>query len=112
MSEIKQELNGNDSSILLMSHEAKFFLASIIESLEDSIVSIDFNTVITSWNKGAERLYGYSAEEAIGKPLTILTLPEDLQQVLTNIETVRHGGKVQVYETERVHKDGHHIIFP
>jgi PAS domain S-box-containing protein len=109
MSEIKQELSANGSSIIHKSDDARFFLASIIEFLEDSVVSVDFNTVITSWNKGAERLYGYSAEEVIGKPLTILTLPADLQQVLANIEIVRHGGKVQVYESERIHKDGHHI---
>jgi PAS domain S-box-containing protein len=109
MSETKEKLKGNDKPDLIQSDEAKFFLASIVESLEDSVVSVDFNTIITSWNKGAERLYGYSAEEVIGKPLTMLTLPEDLHQVLANIETVRRGGKVKVYETERIHKDGHHI---
>ena len=91
------------------SDAARFFLAAIIESLEDSVVSVDFDTVITSWNKAAERLYGYPAEEVIGKPLTMLTLPEDLAQLLENIESIKRSGSVKVYETERVHKDGHHL---
>jgi PAS domain S-box-containing protein len=91
------------------SEKAKFFLASIVESLENSVVSVDFNTIITSWNKGAERLYGYLAEEVIGKSLTMLTLPEDLEQVLANIESIKDGKEVKVYETERIHKDGHRI---
>jgi PAS domain-containing protein len=44
----------------------KYFLAAIVESLEDSVVSVDFDAIITSWNKGAERVYGYRAEDIIG----------------------------------------------
>lgn len=110
MAENRDKLNSNSKPASIQSDEARFFLASIIESLEDSVVSVDFNTIITSWNKSAERLYGYSAEEVIGKPLTMLTLPEDLQQVLANIERIRQGETVKVYETERIHKDGHHIF--
>ncbi len=62
--------------------DARFFLASIVESSEDSIVTVDFNNVITTWNRGAERLYGYPAAEAIGKPLTMVTLPKALAQVI------------------------------
>jgi PAS domain S-box-containing protein len=109
MSENKEKLESNKQSERGQSDIAKFFLASIIESMEDSVVSVDFNSVITSWNKGAERLYGYSAEEVIGKPLTILTLPEDLGELLANIESIKQGGIVKIYETERVHKDGHRI---
>jgi PAS domain S-box-containing protein len=84
----------------------KYFLASIIESLDQSIVSVDFDNIITSWNKGAERLYGYTAKEAIGQPLTMLTLPEDLREVLANIDKVKRGERVEIYEMERIHKDG------
>jgi PAS domain S-box-containing protein len=112
MNESKKKFNRGDNDKLNLTQsgdDAKFFLASIVESLEDSVVSVDFNTIITSWNKGAERLYGYSAEEVIGKPLTMLTLPEDLEQILANIESIKRGETVRVYETERIHKDGHRI---
>src|SRR5215213_5256503 len=91
------------------SDEAKFFLASIVESSEDSIISVDFGGTITTWNKGAERLYGYPADEALGKPLTMLTLPRDLEEVLANIDKIRHGEAVEPFETERVQKDGQHL---
>ena len=72
----------------------KYFLASIVETSQDSIISIDFDGTITSWNKSAEGLYGYPIAEAIGQPLTMLTLPEDLREVLRNIDSVKHSRKV------------------
>lgn len=86
--------------------DARYFLAAIVESSNDSIVSIDFNNIITTWNKGAEELYGFSAAEAVGKPLTMITLPEDLQQLLLNIDRIKNSEKVKRYETIRVHKGG------
>ncbi|MDQ3800739.1 MAG: PAS domain S-box protein [Acidobacteriota bacterium] len=109
MNESKEKFNRGGTPNLTQSDDAKFFLASIVESLEDSVVSVDFNTIITSWNRGAERLYGYSAAEVIGKPLTMLTLPEDLERILANIESIKRGETVQVYETESIHKEGHRI---
>jgi two-component system CheB/CheR fusion protein len=88
----------------------KYFLAAIVESLEDSVVTVDFDTIITSWNKAAERLYGYRAEDVIGQPLTILTLPEDLKDLLAKIKQVRSGEDVLVYETERLHKGGRRLF--
>lgn len=70
-------------------HDARYFLAAIVESSEDSIVTIDFNNIITSWNKGAERLYGYSASEVIDKSLTMLMLPEDIKQLLINVDRIK-----------------------
>jgi PAS domain S-box-containing protein len=89
--------------------EAKFLTAAIVESSEDSIISIDFERHITTWNKGAERLYGYPAGEALGKPLTMLTLPRDMEEVLSNIDKIRHGETVEPFETVRRQKDGPHL---
>jgi PAS domain-containing protein len=55
-------------------------IASIVESSEDAIVSKDLNGVIVTWNKGAERIFGYTAEEVIGKPVTILIPPDRHQE--------------------------------
>jgi PAS domain S-box-containing protein len=90
--------------------DAKFFLASIVESSEDSVVTVNFDGEITSWNKSAENLYGYTAKEAVGKPLTMLTLPKDLKEVLKNIDTIKHSRKVEIFETVRVHKGGRELL--
>ena len=89
--------------------EAKYFLAAIIESCQESVVTVDFDGIITTWNHGAEQLYGYRADEVIGHPITVLTLPEDLQQVLANIESVKHSETVKVFDTVRHQKDGEEI---
>ena len=89
--------------------ETKLLLASIVESSDDSIISIDFDRTITSWNRAAERLYGYPAKEALGKPLTMLTLSRDLEEVLSNVDKIKHGEAVEPFETERVQKDGQRI---
>src|SRR5688572_21332896 len=58
-------------AIRKQAQDASYLLASIVEGSDDSIISLDFNQIVTSWNKGAERLYGYSAAEVIGKSFTI-----------------------------------------
>lgn len=88
----------------------KFFLASIVETSHDSIITIDLDMVITSWNKAAEGLYGYPASEAIGKSLTTLTLPKDFQRLLDKIEKIKESKQVEVFESERVGKDKAHMI--
>ncbi len=90
--------------------EAKYLLASIVESSKDSIITANFEGIITSWNKAAESLYGYSAAEAVGKSLTMLTLPENLKEVFSNIDKIKHSRQVEIFETERVGKDGHHMV--
>jgi PAS domain S-box-containing protein len=81
-------------------------LASIVEFSDDAIISKDLSGVITSWNRGAERLFGYTAEEAIGKPITIL-IPADRQDEEPAIlERIRHGELIDHYETVRRRKDG------
>jgi PAS domain S-box-containing protein len=81
-------------------------LAAIVESSEDAIVSKTLQGIITSWNKGAERLFGYTAEEAIGKSVTML-IPADRQDEERMIlARIRQGERVSHYETVRQAKDG------
>jgi len=81
-------------------------LASIVESSDDAIISKDLNGIIMSWNDGAERLFGYSAKEAVGKPVTIL-IPSDLVDEEPRIlERIRRGERVHHYDTLRRRKDG------
>jgi PAS domain S-box-containing protein len=82
------------------------YLASIIESSDDAILSKDLNSIIRSWNRGAERLFGYAPEETIGKPVTML-IPADRQEEEPAIlERIKRGERVDHYETVRQRKDG------
>jgi two-component system, chemotaxis family, CheB/CheR fusion protein len=99
-------LNFIDITERKLAENYKFFLAAIVESSKDAILTVDFNGIITSWNKAAEMLYGYTSREAVGKPLTMLAIPEDFKEILANTEKIKHGELVEIYETVRVHKDG------
>ena len=86
--------------------QVRQLLASIVESSDDAIVSKDLNGVIASWNPGAERLFGYAADEVVGKSVTVL-FPEDLLHEETVIlERIRRGERIEHYETVRRRKDG------
>ena len=85
----------------------RYFWASIVDSCQDSIVSIDFDNVITSWNKAAENLYGYPAQEAIEKNLSLVVLPRDIAELFKNVDMIKNDGVVEIYETVRLHKAGH-----
>ncbi|HEY0074224.1 MAG TPA: PAS domain S-box protein, partial [Abditibacteriaceae bacterium] len=85
------------------------FLAAVIDSSQDSILTVNFDGVITSWNRAAERLYGYSAREALGQSLDALVFPRNFQQVLSNIDEIKHGHKVEVFDSIRVRKDGRDV---
>jgi len=81
-------------------------LAAIIDSSDDAIVGKDLNGIVTSWNLGAERLFGYSAEEMIGKSITLL-IPAHLRHEETRIlERIARGERIEHFETTRVRKDG------
>jgi PAS domain S-box-containing protein len=81
-------------------------LAAIVESSDDAIVSKSLDGVIQTWNAGAERLFGYTQEEAIGRPITML-IPEDRQDEEPGIlDRIRHGERVHHYETVRRRKNG------
>jgi len=81
-------------------------LAAIIECSGDAIISKDLNEIITSWNKGAERLFGYSADEIIGKSITVLVRPDRHNEELGIIERLRQDKTVLRYETVYLRKDG------
>jgi two-component system CheB/CheR fusion protein len=83
--------------------------AAIVESSQDAIYGKDLDGVITSWNKGAELMYGYTAEEVIGKSVTMLAPEERKDEVLNILAKIARGEKVDVMDTERVRKDGSRI---
>jgi PAS domain S-box-containing protein len=84
-------------------------LAAIVESSDDGIIDKDVNGIITSWNKGAERLYGYSAEETIGKSVAILIPLEYQDEEYAIFARVWRGDRIEHYETVHKHKRGHLI---
>jgi PAS domain S-box-containing protein len=86
--------------------EAGQRLASIVESSDDAIVSKDLDGIITSWNRGAERLFGYAPAEAIGKPIMILLPADRHDEEPAILDRIRRGDRVDHYETVRRRKDG------
>jgi PAS domain S-box-containing protein len=84
-------------------------LAAIVESSDDAIISKDLNGIIMSWNSGAQRIFGYTAEEVIGKPVTILMPPERVNEEPGILARIRRGERIDHYETIRMHKNGHLI---
>ena len=86
--------------------EAMSHLAAIVESSDDAIIGKTMNGIITSWNRGAEKLYGYSAEEVNGKPVSILIPPNRPDELAKILESLKRGENVQHYETRRMRKDG------
>ena len=86
--------------------DAERFLATIVASSDDAIVSKDLNGRIQSWNAGAEQLFGYSADEAIGQPITIIIPPDLLDEERSILQRLRQGQHIAHYETWRVDKGG------
>lgn len=86
-------------------HE-RFHLAAIVDSSDDAILSKTLDGTILSWNAGAQALYGYRAEEIIGKHISILLPPDRTDEVVDILERVRRGGAVEHFDTERVRRDG------
>ena len=81
-------------------------LANIVESSNDAIVTESFDGIITSWNKGAEQIYGYSAKEILGKPISILEPPILMEETKELAELIKQGDRIHHYETLRLRKDG------
>src|SRR5262245_25669964 len=85
-------------------------LAAIVESSDDAIVSKDLNGIVTSWNRAAEQMFGYSAAEMIGKSIRIIVPADRQSEEDTVLALIRRGDKVDHYETIRRKKDG--MLFP
>jgi PAS domain S-box-containing protein len=81
-------------------------LQAIVDSSDDAIISKDLNSIITSWNKSAERLFGYTEAEAVGKPITILIPSDRLDEEPQILARIRSGERVDHFETVRLRKDG------
>src|SRR5262249_45476703 len=99
---------GADRAIAMRQHgeEAQARLAAIVESSEDAIVSKNLTGVITSWNRSAERLFGYTAQEAIGQSITIIIPADRRGEERRILDTIRQGQTVEHFETVRQRKDG------
>jgi len=89
--------------------EARFRDAAIVESSEDAIASVTLDGVIASWNAGAQRIFGYTESEAVGKSVTILVPPERPDEENKILETLKAGGRIDQFETVRVSKTGERI---
>ena len=85
---------------------APYWLSALIESADDAIISKTLEGVITSWNAGAERVFGYTADEVIGKPITILIPKDHENEEPAILARLRAGERIEHYETIRVRKDG------
>ncbi|HKS08520.1 MAG TPA: PAS domain S-box protein [Pyrinomonadaceae bacterium] len=85
---------------------APYWLSALIESADDAIVSKTLDGIITSWNKGAERIFGYTTEEAVGKSITIIIPSDHLDEETEILRRLRAGDRVDHFETIRQRKDG------
>ena len=85
-------------------------LANIVESSKDAIITTSLDSIVTSWNKGAEHIFGYTPEEILGKKVTLLE-PDNLRgDIKQFVEQVKQGNKIDHYESSRLKKDGTVIV--
>jgi PAS domain S-box-containing protein len=89
--------------------EVRTYLAAIVESSDDAIIGRTLDGVVVSWNPGAEKIYGYKAEEMVGQPISLLVPPDRPDEITQILERLRHGERLEHYETTRVRKDGRRI---
>ena len=89
--------------------EAARILAAIVESSDDAIIGKNLDGTILTWNAGAERMYGYSAAEMIGRSIAIVIPPDRAGELEAILERIRNGERVPAYETARVTKDGRRL---
>ncbi|HET6880459.1 MAG TPA: PAS domain S-box protein [Pirellulales bacterium] len=89
--------------------ETRIHLAAIVESSDDAIIGNDLEGRITSWNPGAERLYGYTAAAIVGQLLSVLIPPDHPDDLPTIMETIKQGGHIDHFETVRVRNDGRRL---
>lgn len=92
-----------------LAEEKNLRLAAIVESSDDAIIGKTMDGIITSWNRGAEKIFGHREREVLGKPITILIPPEHVDEVLRIHERIRQGEGIEHFETVRRKKDGERI---
>jgi PAS domain S-box-containing protein len=90
-------------------HDVQVLLASIVESSDDAIISKDLNGLVTSWNRSATRIFGYTAEEMIGRPISVLAAPDRVDEMPKILDRIRRGERIEHYETKRRAKSGQNI---
>ena len=95
-----------DTTTIQAAERASAYLSAIIESSDDAIISKDLNGFITSWNKSAERIFGYTAEEVIGRHITLIIPAERLKEEDKILTTLKTGNRVDHFETLRRNKNG------
>ncbi len=89
--------------------DAERWLAAIVESSDDAIIGKTLDGIITSWNAGAQRIFGYEPKEIVGKPVTILIPPDRWHEEAQILKRLRNGERVDHFETTRIRKDGSRI---
>lgn len=95
-----------DVTELRRAGETRQHLAAIVESSDDAIISKTLDGIIVSWNRSAERLYGYTASEVVGQPISILIPPDHPEELSSIMQRLRRGQRIDHFETVRVCKDG------
>jgi PAS domain S-box-containing protein len=84
-------------------------LAAIVDSSDDAVISKNLDGMITTWNEGAERIFGYSAEEAVGQPITLIIPQDRLDEERHILERLRRGERIEHFETVRISKNGNPV---
>ena len=84
-------------------------LAAVVDGAQDAVILESLNGEITYWNEGARRLYGWHREEAVGSPVSILTVPEKQDEIDQILHRIARGERLESFETTRLHRDGHRI---
>jgi PAS domain S-box-containing protein len=102
-------VNQRDVTGRRRAHETRLRLAAIVESSDDAIIGKTLDGIITSWNEGAQRVYGYSAKETVGQPISMLVPPGRPEEIPAILESIRRGEKVDHFETVRETKDGRRL---
>jgi PAS domain S-box-containing protein len=95
-----------DPNRITQAEQAQARLAAIVESSNDAIISKDLDGIITTWNAAAERIYGYSAREAVGQPITVIIPPELREKEARILQRLGSGERIEHFETVRVAKSG------
>lgn len=98
--------NFRDITERKQAEETQYLLAAIVSSSDDAIVSKTLDGIITSWNAAAERLFGYTSAEAVGRSITLIIPPDLYHEEVTILQKLRSGERIDHYETVRLRKDG------